>query len=198
MFTCWWTWTPRYGHDATCSKLMLFSTRLDDFSSSLNLFKLPSVPKVMHTVLLVYHRPASLMDCCSFLLTSLNDFPVAYTAVSSAKALIKALFMYRGISLTHWGRVTLICVSKLTFIGSDNGLSPGRRQAIIWTNAGILLIGPLGTYSSEILTGVQTFSFKKVHLKMSSAKWRPFCPGLSVLITTRNDKRPSVDPCGIV
>ena len=44
--------------------------------------------------------------------------------------------------LTHWGRVTHICVSKLTIIGSDNGLSPDRRQAIIWTNAGILLIGP--------------------------------------------------------
>ena len=41
--------------------------------------------------------------------------------------------------------MTHICVSKLTNIGSDNGLSPGRRQAIIWTNAGILLIGPLGT-----------------------------------------------------
>ena len=53
--------------------------------------------------------------------------------------------------LTHWGRVTHICVNKLTIIGSDNGLSPGRRQAIIWTNDGILLIGPLGTKCSEIL-----------------------------------------------
>ena len=44
--------------------------------------------------------------------------------------------------LTHRGRVTHICVGNLTIIGSDNGLSPGRRQAIIWTNAGILLIGP--------------------------------------------------------
>ena len=44
------------------------------------------------------------------------------------------------LSLTHWGRVTHICVTKLTAIGSDNGLSPARRQAIIWTNAGILLI----------------------------------------------------------
>ena len=44
----------------------------------------------------------------------------------------------------HWGRVTHICVSKLTTIGSDNGLSPGQRQAIIWTNAGILLIRPSG------------------------------------------------------
>ena len=53
--------------------------------------------------------------------------------------------------LTHWGRVTHICVSKLTIIGSDNGLSLGRRQAIIWTNDGILLIWPLGTNFSEIL-----------------------------------------------
>ena len=45
-------------------------------------------------------------------------------------------------SLTHWGRVTHICVGDLTVIGLDNGLSPGRRQAIIWTNAGLLLIQP--------------------------------------------------------
>ena len=73
------------------------------------------------------------------------------------------------VSLTQWGQVTDICVSKLTIIGSDNGLSPGRRQAIIWINAGILLIGPLGTNFSEILVGIQTFSFRKMHLKMSSA-----------------------------
>ena len=59
-------------------------------------------------------------------------------------------------------------------IGSDNSLSPGRRQAIIWTNAGILLIGPWGTNFSENLIDIHTFSFKKIHLKMSSAKWRPF------------------------
>ena len=64
-------------------------------------------------------------------------------------------------------------------IGSDNGLSPVRRQAIIWTNAGILLIGPLGTSFSEILIGVQTFSFKKLNLKTASAKWRLFCLGLN-------------------
>ena len=88
----------------------------------------------------------------------------------------------RNITLTHWGRVTHICVGKLTIIGSDDGLSLGRRQAIIWTNAGILLIGSLGTNVSEILIGIQTFSFKKMHLKMSSGKWRPFCLGLNVLI----------------
>ena len=85
------------------------------------------------------------------------------------------------ITLTHWGRVSHICVVKLTIIGSDNGLSPGRRQAIIWTNDGLLLIWPLGTNFSEMLIGIQTFSFKKMHLKMSSAKWRPFCLGLNVL-----------------
>ena len=63
-------------------------------------------------------------------------------------------------TLTHWGRATHICVGKLTIIGSDNGLSPGRRQAIIWTNAGILLIGTLGTNFSEILIGIKTFSFR--------------------------------------
>ena len=78
--------------------------------------------------------------------------------------------------------MTHICVGKLTIIGSDNGLSPGRHQAIIWTNAGILLIEPLGTNFSEILIGIHKFSFTKMRLKMSSAKWRPFCFGLNVLI----------------
>ena len=89
----------------------------------------------------------------------------------------KLLFHY----LTHWGRATHICVSKLPIIDSDNGLSPGRCQAIIWTNAGILLIGPLGTKFSEILIKIHAFSFKKMHLKMSSVKWRPFCLSLNVL-----------------
>ena len=50
-----------------------------------------------------------------------------------------------GSKLTHWGRVTHTYVNKLTIIGSDNGLSPGRCQAIIWTNDEQLLIGPLET-----------------------------------------------------
>ena len=91
------------------------------------------------------------------------------------------LFKLLQLILTHRGRVTHICVVKLTIIGSDNGLSHGRRQAIIWTNAGILLIVPLETNFIEILIGIQKFSFKKMHLKVSSAKWRPFCLGLNVL-----------------
>ena len=68
--------------------------------------------------------------------------------------------------------------------GSDNDLSPGRRQAIIWTNAVILLIGPIGTNFSEILIQILTFSFKKMRLKVSSVKRRPFCLGLNVLKQT--------------
>ena len=83
--------------------------------------------------------------------------------------------------LTHWDRVTHICVSKLTSVGSDNGLSPSRRQVIILTNTGILLIGPLGTNFSETLIEIHIFPFKKMHSKMSSGKCRPFCLGLNVL-----------------
>ena len=70
------------------------------------------------------------------------------------------------MELTHWGPATHICIGKLTIIGSDNGLSPERRQAIISTIAGILLIGPLGTNSSEILIEILIFSFKKMHLNV--------------------------------
>ena len=62
-------------------------------------------------------------------------------------------------------------------IGSDNGLSPIRRQAIIQTSAGLLLIGPSGTNISELLVKNRTFPFKKMHLKMSSAKWGHFVQG---------------------
>ena len=75
--------------------------------------------------------------------------------------------------LTHWRRVTHICVSKT---------SPGRRQAIIWTNAGILLNGTLGANFSEISFRYHSFSSKKIHLKKSSWKWRLSCLGLNVLI----------------
>ena len=82
------------------------------------------------------------------------------------------------MSLTHWGRVTHICVGNLTIIGPAWSAPTHYLNQF---NAGILLSGPWGTNFSEILIGIQTFSFKKMHLKMSSAKWRPFCLGLNVL-----------------
>ena len=90
-------------------------------------------------------------------------------------------FVWQSLILTHWGGVTHICISKLTIIGSDNGLSPGWRQAIIWTNAPILLIPTLGIDFSEILSEIYTYSFKKMHLKNLSVKWQQFCLGLNVL-----------------
>ena len=76
---------------------------------------------------------------------------------------------------------TDICINEMIIIVSDNGLSPGWHQAIIWTNAGILVIGPLGINFSEILIKINIFSFKKMHVKLSSAKWRLFRLGLSEL-----------------
>ena len=67
-----------------------------------------------------------------------------------------------------------IYVSKLNIIDSDNGLSPVRPQAIIWTNVVILLIWPLGTKFSEMLIKILTVSFTKRYFKMSAVKWWPF------------------------
>ena len=54
---------------------------------------------------------------------------------------------------------------NLTSLDINNGLSPRRRRAIIWTRAGILLPGPLEIIVSEILIRIQTLLFKKMHLK---------------------------------
>ena len=86
----------------------------------------------------------------------------------------------RELQLTHCGRVIHICISKLT-IGSDNGLSPGQRHTIIWTNARILSIHTLGTNFYGILNEIHTFSITKMYLKILFAKWHPFCLGLNIL-----------------
>ena len=116
-----------------------------------------------------------------------SDQPITWTNVESSSMRSSDIDLGGNFTrllrdrLTHWGRVTHICVGKLTIIGSDNGLSPGLCQAIIWTNAGILLIRTLGTNFSEILGKIDSFSFKKMHLKMSSAKGRLFSIGLNEL-----------------
>ena len=106
--------------------------------------------------------------------------PVDRNSISIGSGYGLVLNLQQVITLTHGGRVMHIYFSKL-IIGSDNCLLPGRRQAIIWTNAGILLIQTLGTNICEILSKAHTFSFKKMHLKMSSGKWRPFWLCLNVL-----------------
>ena len=96
----------------------------------------------------------------------INGYSSSSRGVARASAaMVLTLFWNIPVStlggLTHWGRVTHICVGNLTTIGSDNGLSPGRCQAIIWTNAEILLIGPLGTNFSEILIEFKHFHWRK-------------------------------------
>ena len=98
--------------------------------------------------------------------------------------------------LTHWGRVTHICVGYLAIMGSDNGLSPGRRQAIIWTNAGILLIGPLGTNFSEIYQNsyviIQENVFENIVWKMAAMLSRPQVHGHAAVtnfMTTMSHER---------
>ena len=89
---------------------------------------------------------------------------------------------FPAIYLTHWGWVMHICVSKLTIIGSDNGLSPGWLQAIIWTNTAILLIGPLvNKLQWNLKAKLMHFHWRKMHFKKSSAKWRAFCFNPNVL-----------------
>ena len=82
--------------------------------------------------------------------------------------------------LTHWGRVTHICISNLTIIGSDKGLSPCRRQAIIWTNAEIMLTGPSGTNTQWNLSRnscifIQENAFENAIWKIAAILSRPQC-----------------------
>ena len=82
-------------------------------------------------------------------------------------------------TLIHWGRVRHICASKITIIGSSNGLSHGRCQAIFRTIDGILLVDNFGTKFCEILIGIYIFSFRKIYDKLR-LKRQPFCPGRNV------------------
>ena len=90
--------------------------------------------------------------------------------------------------LTHWGKVIYLCVSKLTIIGSDNGLLPGQCQSVIWTNAGILLIRTLGTHFIEILSKIHIFfikenAFQNVVCEMVADLFRPQCVKLPRKLT---------------
>ena len=83
--------------------------------------------------------------------------------------------------LCHWGRLMHLCVSKLTIIGSDNGLSPGRRQAIIWTNAGILLIGLQCNVNKKWYILIQENVFQNVVKKLAAILSQPQCVKIQIL-----------------
>ena len=78
--------------------------------------------------------------------------------------------------ITHWGRVTHICVDDQTITNSDDGVSLGWRQAIICNIAGISLIGPLVTNFREILIiFFQENAFESVVFQMAAILFRPPC-----------------------
>ena len=114
--------------------------------------------KVQFSVMLA---PGGISRCC---------------VINTSTPFIKIRPCWGHLILIHWGRVTHICVGKLTIIGSDNGLAHARSQAITWTIVGILLIGPQGINFSEMLIEIHTFSFKKINLKCRLENGGHFVP----------------------
>ena len=91
--------------------------------------------------------------------------------------------------LTHWGRVTHLCLHNLTITGPDNGLSPGRRQAIIYLNQCWNIVN--WTLRNKLQWNFNRNSYIFIQgnaLKMSSWKWGPFCLGLNVLTVRENTR----------
>ena len=88
-----------------------------------------------------------------------------------------------------WLSDAYICVSKLSIIVSDNGLSPGRCQAIIWSSAGILVNWTTGNkLQRNINQNSSIFIHDENAFEMLYGKWRPFCLGLNVLRKTKEKK----------
>ena len=83
--------------------------------------------------------------------------------------------------LTHWGQVTHIGVIKNTNIASDNGLSPVGAKPFSESILPYCQLGPEEHISINVLSEIRKFSFKKIHLNRSSAKWQPFCLDLNVM-----------------
>ena len=72
-----------------------------------------------------------------------------------------------------------ICVSKSSQHWLVAYAAPSHYLNQCWS------IGPLSTNFSEIFIRIQNFSFTKIHMNISSAKMRPFCPGEDELMATR-------------
>ena len=172
LFVWVWFWRhtvypKKYAH-GFCFAVLCCGYTLTDFPISIRLTSLalwqshdcPSASKQPWWIWINTSCEFTMNDCITTTKQSTTK-PCAYFLVHTVSSCHCKNTCITTVLLTHWGRVTHICVSKLAIIGSDNGLSPGRRQAIIWTNAGILLIGPFGTNFSEILIEIHIFSLKK-------------------------------------
>ena len=105
---------------------------------------------------ILYNR-SNFQQISRFVLAVWSNYPRCepdqwhYVLINLIRSVKRVITDKQETTLNHWGRVTHICVGKLPIIASDNGLSPGRLQAIIWANIGILLIGPLGQSAANFL-----------------------------------------------
>ena len=104
--------------------------------------------------------------------------------------LLNRLFICRS-KKTSKLRVTGLCVGKSPMIGAFPAQRASNAEIVfIWwrhqevtpVQAGLLSTGPQGRYFSEISNEFRWFSFRKMHLNISFAKWRPFCLGLGLYI----------------
>ena len=112
--------------------------------------------------------------------------------MAQCKTVVTILLTHRSY-LTHWGRVTHICVGNLTTIGSDNGLPPGRRQAIIWTKCwNIVNWTPRNIYqwnfNRNSYNFIQENAFENVVCEMAS-----ICLGLNLLTHVNTILHQAVD-----
>ena len=87
-------------------------------------------------------RKPSLYDISAFITVTeihhkTNVVVIGWTGCWLPLPVTTKLALWQPLVLTHWSRVTHKCTNKLTIICSDNGFSPERRQAIIWTKAGM-------------------------------------------------------------
>ena len=99
------------------------------------------------------------------------------TRASVATVLIMHPYGSSSLRVKKWNqnRMRPSAIMHLNNIGSGNGLFPFQRHPITWTNA------DNWTTFSEIIIKIQIFSFKKMYVKISSAKWLPFCSGLIII-----------------
>ena len=131
--------------------------------------------KELSVALLVHHATEPHTDFSAYKTGNTENIVLGEVALQHLSIFLHTMFPSKSVNPIRPS------YSKLTNIGSDNGLSPGRRKAIHRTNDGILFIWPLGTNWSEILIEIYTFSFKKMPLNMSTARCQHFCPGLNEL-----------------
>ena len=109
--------------------------------SKVNNLDLDKQPQLFNSNQVAYNKMMNLFLKC-YTYTEFNTNHIWYIIIPNLLCNSPTWECYKQRTihvLPHWGRVMHICAANLAIIASDNGLSPGRHQAIIWTNVGILL-----------------------------------------------------------